>query len=227
MPYKKQYRKRSYRRKKPSNMVGRLARLGMSYVSPAGAAYRALRLAKKVADAVNVEYKQFQQSASATYDYNGTLYTLNSVAQGDGDGQRDGDSLKMQNLTIRAKLNKATGLGFTQARIIVYFDDSNKTSAVADILDSAYLASGFACLAPKDWDKRFQSKILLDKSFNLHDGQNQLHLEEVIPINKHTQYEAATTTINSGALKMIIISDQTSTNVPTITWVSALSYSDN
>lgn len=223
------YRKRYYRPRKGKKHYKR--KYGWSRAVRSGArfgslALKAYMLARKLADHDNVEYKFHDTTFSTTYDYNGGLILLNNPAQGDTDQTRDGDSLKMQNLTFRGTIIKNGAANDTWVRIIILFSDQNKIANVTDWLDPAYVGSARAIEAPKDWDKRFYGKTLYDKTFTVNSDRQSTQYKGVIKINKHTQFEAGSTTINTGALQMIVISNEP-TNTPTVSLVSRLSFTDN
>lgn len=205
--------------------IGRLAKVGMGYVSKGGMAYKALRLARKVANAVNIEYKINDTLANGTtFDYAGTMVTVNNPAQGSTDVTRIGDSIKCQNLMLRFLLTR--GAGDSTGRVIVFWDDQNQISTGANLLEVTGTAS--SVLSPKLYDARFRSKVLYDKVFVM-DQVNQSTWDEnvQIKIDQHTQFNAGSTTINTGALKVLFISNITGANIPTVNYYSRLSFTDN
>lgn len=228
--YKRNFRRRRRYAKPPvpgwGGVAGRLFKVGQGYVSKGGLAYKALGLARKVADAVNVEYKFKDVNNVVNPDYNGSIVSpLTSITQGvAGNGNRIGDSLKVQRLTFRAFLSH--NASDCQVRIIWYWDDQNKTSVPSDVLNS--IGTAYAPLSAKTYDKRFQTKILYDKRFML--GPNAYPTKEVsfnMPINRHTNYDTGAATIETGALKLLIVSNLVTTNLPIVTYTYRISYTDN
>jgi len=199
--------------------------------SAGSAAYSALKMVRRLKDMVNTEYKINDVSNSAfSYDYNGTLVTLNAPTQGLADTQRIGDSIKCQNLVIRGScVNSGSASSLTFHRIIILWDPQNKVSTAADVL--AQTGSSIAPFSPKDQDKRFQTRILSDKMYQtstLSSGNKfSQEFEYIIPINQHTQFSAGSTTINTGALKMLAICNLVSTGLPNMYYFARLSYTDN
>lgn len=233
----KRYRKvrRARRRVKSvpgwGGAIGRVARVGMKYVSKGGMAYKALRLARKVADAVNIEYKNYDQAAAAsTFDYNGTAYVLNTPAQGSADTQRIGDSIKCQGIVIRGNVQGTTTAGqLNKCRILLIWDEQNQIATLADLLELTGTSN--VVFSPKNYDKRFRCRVLYDQLFlvGTQSGMQAFarDFEINLPINQHTQFASATTTINTGALKMFVCSDGFSTNLPQLHFYSRLSYTDD
>lgn len=211
--------------------IGRVAGVGMKYVSKGGMAYKALRLARKVADAVNIEYKNFDQAAAGTtFDYNGVAYVLNTPAQGAADTQRIGDSIKCQNITIRGNIQGSTTAGqLNKCRMILIWDEQNQITTLGDLLE--LVGTSNVVFSPKNYDKRFRCRVLYDQLWlvGTQSGMQAFarDFEISIPINMHTQFASATTTINTGALKMFFCSDGVTTNLPQLHFYSRLSYTDD
>lgn len=206
--------------------IGRVAGVGMKYVTKGGMAYRALKLARRVADAVNIEYKINDVSSNAgAVDYNGGVSSmLSAIAQGTSDSQRIGDSLKVQNITFRcfAARNGADAL----VRFMLIWDPQNQITGVTDVLAS--IGSGLSIVSPKNYDKRFRCRVLHDQIMPVTSGNATFQLQDiVIPINEHTQFSGGTTTILTGDLKLLVISNLVTTNLPTFTYYSRVSFTDN
>lgn len=207
-------------------MVGRgLGWARKSLTSKGSVANKALRLARKVADMVNVEYKYFDLTSTGNaFSDIGTFGIMNSIPQGNAESQRIGDSVKLQNVTLRYDVKRQTNDCF--ARIMVIWDKMNSTSAVNDILQSNNNIN--VTNNPKNYDKRFQTQILYDKIINLNTNHPQQHEEVVIDISQHTQYSAGTTTILTGALKLLYISnDGTGPSYPVLNYYARMTYTDD
>lgn len=217
------YKKRVYK-KRPVNGRIRAQQIG----SKAGSmAYSAYKLASKVAKMVNAEEKFYETGLSAfAVDYVGVLTVLNGMAQGDTDSTRDGDSIKCKHLSLKGYID-AGATTCTVFRIIVFEDKQNQVSAVTD-----FMTLSGASTAPngfKIYDKRFRTKVLLDKTYSFSDtGPNSGHFEFEIPLGHHTQFDAGTTTINTGAYKYIMISNRAPASAePIVSVHSRLTYIDN
>lgn len=222
--YNRNYRRRNYRRRRYPR---RPYKKPMRY-KVADMAYKGFVLAKKVAKLVNVEMKHHDFMVDGTNTAAGQLITLNQVPQGDTDQSRDGDSLKMQKMVLKLNAIKAAGATDTFVRFILFHDPQNSTANVApDFLEPTYINTNRAHLSHKDKDNQFKTKKIWDQTYRLDANKTSIQLEKVFSLSHHTQYEAGTTTINSGALKLIIINNEVSTNFPTIRFVNRLFFTDN
>lgn len=223
MPYGKRSYKKKYRKR---NFGYRAARLGQRYSTKGSLAYKAFRLAKKVADAVNVEYKYTTISDTGTVQsYNGGYAEMCSPSVGNTDTTRIGDSIKMQHLTLRgcAKYNSAGTDGQT-LRLVIFKDKQNKITAVSDIVDTVGTVN--APYFNKVYDNRFQTKFIYDRTFYVNSQRIEVPFHIELPINMHKQFQAATTTVQTGSLKYLIISDQLS-NGPSIQMHGRITFTDN
>jgi len=208
------------------------------------------RLAKKIADLVNIEAKCYYLGQTqinpvpvpVTYNSNWsstTLVTLNDPTMGDNDYQRISDSIKVQHLDIMLHARSpAQYLNHIPAfRVVVLWDETNHLLAANEILEAAFFSTYLITTMPKDWEEKSNSKILYDKlhkpyrdTYGYKDGSGfagcGTAMERVsIPINLHTQYDVGTTTIVTGALKMFIVSDS-ATEIPII-MTSRIIYTDD
>lgn len=204
------------------------------YGSKAGGyAHTAYRIARRLQDVINIEYKLADATATTgSLDYNGSLFSIigaanggTGIPQGTTDTTRVGDSIKLQNLTMRYTI--ARNGQDAWARVFVLWDPQNKLTAVSDVLQST--GSTLSVITPKNYDKRFQCKVLYEALHKLDSAGNALSkVDRVIPINKHTQFSGGSaTTITSGDLKMLIISNVVTTNLPTMAYYLRLSYTDD
>lgn len=229
------YRKRGYKKRRVQKRrvpgwggaIGRVAKVGMGYVSKGGIAYKALNLARKVADAVNTEYKHFDVFATQQVSWSGYFPTINNaIPQGTADGQRIGDSIKNQRFILRGDLYR--GSADAVVRIILLWDPQCKVSGVSDVLQS--INSVYSPVSPKTYDKRFQTKVLKDFLVKVTSNDPIKKITMNVPINEHTQFDVGTTTQDTGRLMLLVISDKdpaTPANEPTFIYFSRLTYTDN
>lgn len=223
MVYKKNYK----RAKRGIQKRGGRSRFMKAGASAGSMAYSALKMAKRLKDMVNTEYKFYDQNVNASYDHTGNLNILNTPAQGQTDTTRIGDSIKVQNLTLRGYIYANAAAVSTLFRIMVLWDPQNKSTATSDIL--ANVASVYAPISPKNYDKKFQTRVLHDKCYSIVSGGADSAMRQfdvVIPVNQHTQFEAGSTTINTGALKILLIS-AAGVNLPTCVYTARVTYTDN
>lgn len=235
--FRKQYGLKSTR--KPKTYVpgwGGIAGRGIGYLSKTfttkgSTANKALRLARKVANLVNIEEKiDDTQQTSVTFDYNGAIDILNNPAQAITDVGRIGDSIKVQKIHIKGTVAGSTTAGtLSNNRLILFWDEQNQVATAADLLET--VGSTYSPFSPKHYDKRFRSNILYDQHFSLSTVPGSQawfkNFEVSLPIGKHTQFSAASTTINTGALKFLYITDVVTSNLPNITYYARCFYTDD
>jgi len=211
---------RRYKRRRPAR---RYRRKGNNWI---GLAKKAFKTAKWVAGLVNAESKYDDTTSSNTnVDYNGTVVTLCNPAQGTSVNQREGDSIKMQNLTLRGSCYLQGGLTGSVFRMIIYLDKENIITAASDLLQVT--GSSASVYSPKFQDTKFQSKVLYDKVFMLDTvNMTQYKFDINLKIDKHVNFTAGSTAIRDGALKMCFISNVTGT-VPGVQYYSRVTYLDN
>lgn len=219
-------KKRRFKAKKST--FGRFAK---STAKTAIAAYSALRLARKLKDAVNVEYKYKDYAYGQTPTYAGDMsYPISTIDQGIRDFERIGDSIKVQNLIIRGfcKWNNANTV--QMGRIIVFWDKQarffNGSLGGSSVLET--VGSAPAVLSPKNYDKRFLSKVILDKTFTVHANRPLIEFEQVIDISQHTQYRSGDNGRETGDIVVLLISDQSTTGTsPQMEYYTRVTYSDD
>lgn len=219
-------RQKNYRRfKKGVKKIKHQAKTG-AFGKVGQVAYKAFKIARRVMDVVNTEYHNVTLSSSAAaVSYSGGYSSLlTTISQGVQNYQRIGDSIKIQNITMRcfASRNGADAV----VRYILVWDPQNKVTDYSDVMD--YKNSPLAIIGPKNYDKRFQTRVLLDKCLVVTEGNATIQMQDhVIPINEHTQFDETTTTINSGDLKLLVISNLTGANLPTFSYVARVTFTDN
>ena len=194
------------------------ARKHKKYIAPvvntAVMAAKAYAMAKALKKSTNIEYKIADITDNASVSFSGYLAQLNNISQGITDSTRVGDSCKIQNLVFRTLL--ARNGADAQMRLILFWDKQAKVTSSSDILQNT--GTIFSPLSPKNYDKRFQTKILYDKVFNLNTDNPMRSLDLVIPINQHTQYNGATNLVNTGYLGVLFISNINTANNPTMNY---------
>jgi hypothetical protein len=164
-----------------------------------------------------MEDKYYDFAASITsLDRDGDLSVWNPIPQGDTDITRDGDYLVMKNVEIRASVwhDPQTGNQGASAgvRFILFYDKQNTISAVSDLLDTSG-DDETNMLSPIIWDIRKQVEILLDVMIDADGVWKERVLKHWrVNLEKQTQFSAGSTTVTTGALKGLLISDRASTD---------------
>lgn len=241
MPYKRPQRKQYKRvQQKPrapkqyvpgwGGVVGRGLGLAQKHLTSKGSvAHKALSLARKVADAVNIEYKDIEDKRTVTPNWAGTIISLvNGISQGVGNAQRVGDSLKMQRLTVRGYCNITSAAANVEyMRLIVFIDKSNTIANCADLLDTA--SSTFVSLSPKNDQTKYNTVILYDQPFKMIKSTvNEIVPFEInLPIDLHVNYSTGSTDVRTNDLKVAFIGQTTAATGGSFVWFSNLSYTDD
>lgn len=220
MAYKKNYPKK----KKRSNYK--------RYSRYANTAIKALRVANQVRQLVNTEFHYHDTSATqADVDYTGSVGSLIDIPQGDGDTERQGDSIRLKNFKMEGTVeyDSAGTLANQVIKIMILLDKQNKVSIPADVIESGYISTGLAPFAPKDRDKMFQTKVLAQRIISVNADKPMSRFKiQLSNINYHSQFENETTTINTNDLKLLIISnDPSATDGPNINYIARVTFVDN
>lgn len=199
-------------------------RRGRSKQSLAKAGLYALKAVRKIRKQMNAEQKYHDQNLSGTnVDYSGVAYALNNPGQGDTDITRDGDSLKVLNSVIKFIITRNGADAYV--RCIVFWDQGSRYSAATDILTNS--GSALAPLSTRAHDTRFYFNTLYDKVVHVDTNKPEVMRTIKLNINKHTQFSAGSTTITTGVLRVLFISDQVTSNLPTVHMTSRVYFTDN
>ncbi len=159
----------------------------------------------------------------------GILFVINNPGQGDTDITRDGDKLMAKRIEVRGYLlvNNTSVDQTNKIRILLLWDKQVTIATIADVFESVNNANSPNAMWNHDLRKRFL--ILYDKSFvvNLNsNGMVQFHINK--KLNKIVTFEAGTTTINTGCLSLVVVSNEAAGgDKPTITFTSRLSFIDS
>lgn len=208
------------------------------------------RLAKRIADLVNIEtkcwyYQQYiapsnpvptPQSMSPNWS-SMTPVILNTPAMGDEDFERISDSIKIQHCDIMFTLNQS-GVINRKFRVVVFWDETNSTNTSSKVLETGFFGSSLITSVPKDWEEKMNTRILHDRVYtnginfgtaatpavptNAQSSGHRLSF----PVNLHTQFNEGSTTIVTGALKMFVVTDDAQAD-QSFTWSSRILYTDD
>ncbi len=207
MPYKRRYRK-----KKGAYALAK----------------RALKKVNKISK--RVELKQNQKDITAlAINWDGAIlgFNLNDVTQGIGDSNRIGD--RITNTSLYLGIDAFRGLDDCTVRCIAFWDKQNTITAVNQILD--FVGTPIAVVSDYHVDKRHEWTKVWDKVFTLSQFDvNIRQMRKRFKVNKLTQFNASTTVINTGALKLLYITDLANglplTEYPIINGMSRFYFSD-
>lgn len=207
---RKTYRKKRYYKKKSTNW--------------GNVASKALKTAKWVAGLVNAEYKFYDDVVTGTVtNYNGTLLNnMLTIPQDVTANGRTGDSVKLKNMTWRFEIKQ--GSHEEVVRIILFIDKEDSTSGVNQLLQ--LVGSSMGVYSPKNENNKFNTKILFDKEFKVTNEYPIYKFEKVVKLDYHLNFDAGTTTITNGVLKIALISQNISGGA-TYSHYSRITYLDN
>lgn len=225
MAYRKTYRKKTYRKKNyvPKGYVKPSIMQSTNYL--ANKAFEGVKFLKGI---INSELHKRDTVIGNFNIPNSTqpIQLLNGLTQGDGANQRTGNSLLMKHISIRGYVNFDT-LGAVASTIVKYWvvcdtqqiGDTNPT--FADIFSNNDVLS----LLNTNTVGRF--KILktgtLIRTADV--AQKQVNID--IPMSMHTRYNGtASTDIQRNGIYLCWTSNQ-STNLPTASYLTRISYYDN
>lgn len=194
-------------------------------IKTAKAAYSGVKYLKGL---VNVEKHALYTNNTATPDNTvGSLYTLNLIAQGDAEDNRQGDSIMMKKIHINLRYTINASASATSIRTIMflYKQPQGATPNITFVLQNANVLSCW------NHDNVGLYTILYDKTVNLSATGTQ-EVNRMITRSFYQLHEtfdgttAAVADIQTNALWLLFVSDE-ATNTPTVVWRSELLFIDN
>lgn len=181
---------------------------------------------------INVEEKVIEVDyASNTFDTSGDLISISTVAQGLNFNERVGNSIKLQEIEINARIFMNTTSGNTVYRFLVVrdLDGYGTTPTPADILSNG-VGSSTAPLAIKDFLNRKRFSILFDEMGTLSpQGERGVYIHVKMDHAGHILYlgtAAAAASNGKGSLYILVLSDET-VNVPSLAFQSRVTFTDD
>jgi hypothetical protein len=154
------------------------------------------------------EKKFVVNSVAINSDRDGQLFTLNAMPQGVADTQRIGDRISCFRIGLDLwRVIPGSASGRFSARILILIDKQNTLTNGTDIFLGT--GSGQAPLLQFVKDKRRQFVVLYDSGCNHMDQYNKgTVVKYQRGINLTTQFNVGSDVINTGALKLFVISNQ-------------------
>jgi hypothetical protein len=167
---------------------------------------------KKIMSLLNVEGKAFDYSSSGTSTYAGALLNCSQVAQGVGDNQRTGDSMKITRLRANFKLVYTSGNVLVQ---LVVGRSKDAIPAIADVFDT--LGTGYAGLSFENHDQRKADKWLWHRTVRIDATKPTEYVScDLHGLGVDTLFANATTNQTSGTYWVAILCDNVSGPVYTV-----------
>lgn len=189
-------------------------------------AKQALDLAKKVARMVNVEYKRDIASYNSTITNTGVIEVLCNPAEGDTFNSRDGISVKPIRTSGRIFLLINPSATSSVVRFVL-FRGKNENRVTYTTSDVLHTASGLTFQNPKDYQERFRTKVLYDRTYNLDSASRRsMVLNWNFKMYGHIQFGNNSTEIENGGIYLLMITNEP-TNVPTVQYTLQTTFTDN
>lgn len=200
-----------------------------TYGRAAGQLYRDVAMIK---DMINVEYKSVTTNIDEQpMDSDGAILTgLGRIAEGDGPGDRDGDTVKLKSFAFKGAVTTAPTVSGV-SRVIFFVDKQNQMTSASDIVG----ISATDTLAPYGFQNRANYGkwiILYDHLFKHYANEAETNVEPFQfkkKIDLHQRYSgSAGSTITMNDIKAVVISDQASASTALVLrGVCKLRYVDN
>jgi len=189
-------------------------------------------LARKVSAIQNqIEYKRVQTLNTTAPVVAGSLFALNSVAEGDTSANRSGFRIQAKSLELRLEvtMNATTTAQNQFVRMVIFRDNQQQDSTLPTI----NLLMGAATSNSTDlrsWVNRKRFKIYSDKTIyvgNTSEGRPAIVLTKLYKrLNFEMKYSLATAaSFNKNGLFCLLIGSETG-NPPVIEFESRMTYSD-
>lgn len=219
------YRRRTYRRRRSSR------RRSPQYTTM-GSAYHLAKQASKgvwyLKGLVNSELLKSDDVGSGTLATTGTVINLCTIAQGDSDANRTGNSILVRSSDLRLKLSRDISVGnATQLIRVALVMDSQQIGDTDPTHAQIYAGTGPLTHLNADSAGRF--KILWSKIFTLDNVDTFVkYTKWYKKMRHHVRYNGGSgTDIQRGGLYLVMSSDQTSSGFPSYEFSHRLSYHDN
>ncbi|UOF78642.1 capsid protein [Circoviridae sp.] len=205
------------------------AKYALRGANKANAAYAAAALALRnvryIKGLVNSETFHQDNTVSATaITSTGLIFPITSIGQGDGAGQRTGNSILLRNFMMRARLTRNASSVTTVVRFMIIQDKqqiSDTSPAISDVLQSVSVDS------PLNTSSLGRFKVLYNRTILLDANKPMWHKETYRKLYTHIRYNGnAGTDIQRGGLYCLFISDQP-TNSPLLDFYLRTGYHDN
>lgn len=175
---------------------------------------------------LNIELKSME-SGGATVSPAQTGASVDFTAlitQGDGDANRDGDSIKVVRFLLNLSAQPNSGglvSQFIRVMVVRSHDEAVTPSQAINVDATAYTHVGL-----RNWDYKGQMEVLYDFTFVM-DAYHPTHLKQLsFEVNNHTQFNSGTATVNNGAIQLLYWSTAT-TLLPSLTYQGAIEFVDN
>lgn len=174
------------------------------------------------------EWKGLEKNVTMTSSYSGDIQDWSAVPQGDGDDDRDGDSIRAYSISLRGQCFNSDANNVYRVIFFQWLSDSSPVAS--DILSTT--GSSYAPLSPyvnSNVGKKKLCLILYDRTFKMDENYsggitNVLFQKKIKLRRKKIVYQASSTT-GVGKVYSLTISDSLTGN-PTMYLCARLHYLD-
>lgn len=224
MGYRRQHKKRQYRKRNPLASKPWYMRK-----------YNALQIAnhawegvKYIKGLINVErHIKDQQATAQTITTSAFVLSFHGIAQGDTIDARTGQSILLKTIQFKANLTKHASVTTDRVRIIVFIDTqqvSDTNPVIGDVLDTSTSYS----TAPLNSANLGRFRMLYDKCYAITSERPTLKLNIFRRFYKHhVRYNgSASTDINKGGIYIMILGGEAS-NGPSMNYSARTTFYDN
>ncbi len=219
MPYRRKYKKKSYR---PGYVAcGKMV---------LGDAAKALKMASYLKSIVNVEFKNHDTNVQEVISTTASITQLTNIAQGDTTVTRDGSSCKIVSLMLNYFITMHASAIESIMRVIVVHDRQTNQAiyAAADLLHDTSIND--ALNSPKNLDNDRRFSILYDRCHSLSSAgttiKNFKFYRKLALRIRYDNAAAAITSLTQNSLSIFLISNE-ATNTPSINFFLRLRFVDN
>lgn len=168
----------------------------------ADTAFKAYKIASKIARLVNVEYKTHDVTGPLEFENGGIMTVMSTIPINDTRNGRDGASVKPLSFYLGGKITISSTTRQDAVRIII-FRGNNENQVVPTAVDYLTTVNTFS---PKNLENKFHYKKLWDQTFSVSDnGHQTVSFKKHIKLNGHINFKTAGTAIEGGGLYMLII----------------------
>jgi hypothetical protein len=180
---------------------------------------------------VNTEFKHIDTYVSNSPD-NSTVDTtfVSSVcdsAEGDTEVARSGLSIKAQTFVLSGQVVKHTSATETVVRIMLIKDLRQTASTRPSTSTVLETSSGFLVNNMLNWQYAGRFKVLADIRVVTSTDKPVGVFGINLPLKGHITYSGATSTAYQSNGHFVVAASDQNTNVPTVTWSSRLTFTDN
>jgi len=174
------------------------------------------------------ETKMHLTEIDAEYGYDGAVVQLSAIAQGDTQGNRDGNEIQLKSLVFRTY--GVASDAYNVQRIIIFRWKEDSAPVVADILQDVAGAGSQNVISPTSFNQKSRYTILYDTFLT--------SIGTYVPVSRVISHHlnlkgskcvyngANATSYENNQLWVLFISDSDAATHPTFHWYSELTYND-